>query len=63
MGIQTTAKVHIHSIMCNEILTDRSKRTKIVVKWEISISRKVKLAVFHTDRQSLVFMVIVCLEG
>jgi len=48
--------------MCNEIFIDRSKRTNFVAKWEMSISKKVKLTVSHTERQSLVFVVIVCLK-
>jgi len=62
MNVQTAAKVHTHSIMCNEILIDRSQRTNFVAKSEISISMKVKLTVSHTGRQSLVFVAIVCLK-
>ena len=60
MNVQIAAKVHTHSIMCNEILIDRSQRTNFLAKLEISISMKVKVTVSHTERQSLVFVAIVC---
>jgi hypothetical protein len=62
MNVQTAAKVHTHPIMCNGILIDRSQLTDFVAKWEISISKKVKLTVSHTEYQSLIFVAIVCLK-
>ena len=48
--------------MCNEIFIDRSKRTNFVAKWEMSISKKVKLTVSHTERQSLVLWSLCALK-
>jgi len=62
MNVQTAAKVHTHSIMCNEIFIDRSQRTNFVAKLEKSISKKVMLSLSYTERQSLVFVAIVCLK-
>ena len=62
MKVQRAEKVHTHSIMCNEILIDRSQPINFVEKLEISISKKVKLTVSHTERQSLVLWPLCALK-